>query len=227
MENSVNSTNSVFSNVFYYFILLVFISFVLMIIIFYINYSVVVCGPDGKIGFLDYLSYVDIYAPLCKEPEAVRDYVEREIKQEDEVFHIKNQKYTYPEAYEKCKAYGAKLATYSQLADFYNKGGEFNTYGWSDGQRAYYPVQPETYVKMLKDGKENPPPPGVNGGKFEKGFKFGVNCYGVKPKGEVIQVKKTNVPNADDVCISNPAACKILTSDNISGFNSNKWSIWD
>lgn len=228
-NNLTTKNNSGVSTFFFYFILLIFSIFVIMIIVFYINYSMVVCGPDGKIGFFEYLSYLDINAPFCKEPESVRDYIEREVKKEDEIFHISDQRYTYPEAYEKCKAYGAELATYNQLLNYYNKGGEFLSYGWSSGGNAYYPVQPDTHFKMVKEGKKNPPPYGVNGGRFEKKFKFGVNCYGVKPEGEVVCQKPVESDNNlnNPICKNNPEACNILTTDNISSFNNKKWSIWD
>lgn len=65
---------------------------------------------------------------------------------------------------------------------------------------------------------------GVIGGKFKHNMRFGVNLYGIKPKGEVVQQK-------DPVC-KNKTQCshrakKVLNSDNISQFNPNRWSMYN
>ena len=185
-NNLTTKNNSGVSTFFFYFILLIFSIFVIMIIVFYINYSMVVCGPDGKIGFFEYLSYLDINAPFCKEPESVRDYIEREVKKEDEIFHISDQRYTYPEAYEKCKAYGAELATYNQLVDAYKKGANWCSKGWVKGQMALYPVQEAHWDKVQENEDDNARivcglEAGINGGYHQnKNLQFGVNCYGDK-----------------------------------------------
>ena len=63
------------------------------------------------------------------------------IIENEEVFHIANQDYTYKQGKCKCESYGAKLATKNQITDAYNKGANWCTYGWSEKQEAYYPVQ--------------------------------------------------------------------------------------
>ena len=60
-----------------------------------------------------------------------------------------------------------------------------------------------------------------------KNFKFGVNCYGVKPEGEVVCQRPTDDGRDNPICRENPKACNILTNDSISSFNSKLWSIWD
>jgi hypothetical protein len=105
-----------------------------------------------------------------------------------EVFHIDDSQFTYADAPAVCAAYGAELATLEQIIDAYNHGAEWCGYGWSAGGFALYPTQKATWqtlqgepdtVKRTACGR-----PGVNGGYFDPNTKFGVNCYGFKPKGK-------------------------------------------
>jgi hypothetical protein len=102
----------------------------------------------------------------------------------NEVFNISNNLYTYDDSQAICAAYGAKLATYDQIEDTYNKGGEWCNYGWSDGQMIFFPTQKSTWNKLQTDpkNKNNCGRPGINGGFIANPYmKFGVNCYGTKP----------------------------------------------
>jgi hypothetical protein len=102
----------------------------------------------------------------------------------DEVFNVSNNLYTYDDAAAVCSVYGAKLATYDQVEEAYNKGGEWCNYGWSEGQLALFPTQKTTWSKLQesKTAKNNCGRPGVNGGYMENpDLLFGVNCYGKKP----------------------------------------------
>jgi hypothetical protein len=104
--------------------------------------------------------------------------------QQNEVFNISNNLYTYDDAQSICSSYGANMATYDQIEEAYNKGGEWCNYGWSDGQMAFFPTQKSTWQELQKDPKRknNCGRPGVNGGYFANPYiKFGVNCYGKKP----------------------------------------------
>jgi hypothetical protein len=108
-----------------------------------------------------------------------------QIKLKRQVFNIPENDYVYSDAKALCSAYGARLATYQELENVYNKGGEWCNYGWSDGQMALFPTQQNTYDKLQKiEGHENDcGRPGVNGGYMKNPeLKFGVNCYGYKPK---------------------------------------------
>ena len=84
----------------------------------------------------------------------------------EEVFNISNNKLSYREAQAVCKSYDARLATYDEVEDSYNKGGEWCNYGWSEGQMAFFPTQKETWEKFQKDPtmKNKCGRPGVNGG---------------------------------------------------------------
>ena len=102
----------------------------------------------------------------------------------DEVFNISNNKYTFNDAQAICKSYGSRLATYNEIEDSYNKGGEWCNYGWSDGQMAFFPTQKTSWDKLQKQkGHENDcGRPGVNGGYMKNpNTHFGVNCFGQKP----------------------------------------------
>jgi len=108
-----------------------------------------------------------------------------QLKFRQQPFNIPGNTYTYPDAKALCTAYGARLAKYSEIEDAYNDGGEWCNYGWSEGQMALYPTQKETYDTLQKiEGHERDcGRPGVNGGYIEDpNAKFGVNCYGYKPK---------------------------------------------
>jgi len=103
----------------------------------------------------------------------------------EEVFNIPGNYYSYDDSKAICTAYGAKLASYDQVENAYNKGGEWCNYGWSEGQMALYPTQKSTFQKLQKaKGHEHDcGRPGVNGGYIANPeVKFGINCYGHKPK---------------------------------------------
>jgi hypothetical protein len=108
-----------------------------------------------------------------------------EIKFKKQVFNIPGNYYNYENAKAVCKAYGSELATYEQVEKAYNNGAEWCNYGWSANQLALFPTQQKTYNKLQKTkGHENDcGRPGVNGGYIaNQEVKFGVNCYGNKPK---------------------------------------------
>jgi hypothetical protein len=102
----------------------------------------------------------------------------------DEVFNIGTQAFTYEDAQSVCTSYGARLATYDEVEDAYNKGGEWCNHGWSDGQMILFPTQKGTWDKLQKGkNKSACGRPGVNGGMMENPYsRFGANCFGVKPK---------------------------------------------
>jgi hypothetical protein len=108
-----------------------------------------------------------------------------ELKTRPQVFNIPGNNYVYSDAKALCTAYGSRLATYKELEQTYNEGGEWCNYGWSDGQMALYPTQQSTFDGLQKKpGHENDcGRPGVNGGYMSNpAMKFGVNCFGYKPQ---------------------------------------------
>lgn len=108
-----------------------------------------------------------------------------EIKLMPQVFNIPGNTYGYNDAKALCKAYGSRLATYDEVENAYNSGGEWCNYGWSEGQMALFPTQKKTWDKLQTiEGHENDcGRPGVNGGYIANPkVQFGVNCYGYKPR---------------------------------------------
>lgn len=108
-----------------------------------------------------------------------------EIKIKEQVFHIPGNNYTYDNAGALCKAYGARLATYSEVENSYKNGSEWCSYGWSDRQLALFPTQKDTWNRLQTiEGHENDcGRAGINGGYIANpNVKFGANCYGYKPK---------------------------------------------
>lgn len=209
---------------------IIIISAILFIILlaFLLGYLFSTCHK--KKSFMNYLGDGNIAEP-CDKEYPVLNYDIRELEDEKEVFHIENQIYSYKQAQEKCNAYGSRLATKEELIDAYNKGTEFCSYGWIDGQMAYYPTQKCTWDKLQRNPytRNACGNPGLNGGYFpDNKMRFGATCYGIKPAGEVIKMKKpTCHPKkfCDDP--RNKNACNILKSDEIAPFNNNKWSAWD
>ena len=108
-----------------------------------------------------------------------------EIKLKKQVFNIPGNYYDYGNAKALCQAYGSNLATYEQMEHAYKNGAEWCNYGWSEGQMGLFPTQQKTYNNLQKiSGHENDcGRPGINGGFMANpNIKFGVNCYGYKPK---------------------------------------------
>ena len=103
-----------------------------------------------------------------------------------QVFHVKDNIFTYDDAEAVCKAYGADLATYHQLVDAFKKGANWCSKGWVKGQMALFPVQEEHWKKVRDNEDENARlscglEPGINGGYHQnKNLQFGVNCFGDK-----------------------------------------------
>jgi hypothetical protein len=161
------------------------------------------------------------------------------IPEEDkkEVFNISNNLYTYDDAQAVCSAFDAKLATYDQIESAYNAGAEWCAYGWSEDQMAFFPTQNATWSKLQKDPKKknNCGRPGVNGGYIANPYiKFGVNCYGKKPKPTEADLNRLDAKQNQvfpkstedkklDERVKNwkENADKFLQ---VSSYNTNKWS---
>lgn len=108
-----------------------------------------------------------------------------EIKIKRQVFHVPDNKYTYDDAKAICKAYGSRLANYSDMKKAHEEGADWCGFGWSDGQYAYYPTQMEKWKKLqdIKGHEHDCGRPGINGGYIANpNVRFGINCFGYKPK---------------------------------------------
>jgi len=220
---------------------------ILVIIIVYIvvnliNYYTTTCHKKKK--FFEYLSdfknrdvCLQKFEPIVvpqKIPKIQPMAVPSLFKSpKEEVYHISNQDFTYEQSKCKCASYGGRLATKNEMTDAYNKGGNWCDYGWTEGQNAYYPVQKCHWDKLTRQNKRLPKNkrtycglPGLNGGFFANPeLKFGINCFGVKPKGSLVKAKKP-VCDAPNFCSldENYQASNKLDTDEIAGFNDLKWN---
>jgi hypothetical protein len=157
-----------------------------------------------------------------------------EILIKPQVFNIPGNDYIYPDAKALCSAYGARLATYNEVEEAYNNGGEWCNYGWSEGQMALFPTQKNTYDKLQKiEGHENDcGRPGINGGYMANPkLKFGVNCYGYKPrmneKEEELMATAPIYPKTEkDIAMEKRVKYwkDKLSEILVSPFNHNTWS---
>lgn len=156
-----------------------------------------------------------------------------EIKFHKQVFNIPGNYYTYDKAKALCAAYGAQLATYEQLEQAYNKGAEWCNYGWSANQNALFPTQKTTYntLQTIKGHENDCGRPGINGGYIANpNVKFGVNCYGHKPKITEIEddLMKTASPypqTEEDMAFQREVDTLRSQLDNVlvSPFNHTMW----
>lgn len=157
-----------------------------------------------------------------------------EIELAKQVFHIPGNKYTYQDAEALCDAYDARLASYDEIDTAHDRGAEWCSYGWSQDQLALYPTQKSTYdVLQDIDGHQHDcGRPGINGGYIANpNVRFGVNCYGYKPK---ITPKEQSALNSysvyplthEDIVLDKKAAKyrKKLANIKVSPFNGTTWS---
>ena len=243
-QTNISSTNNTYPNnkIITTMITILFICLFIYLIICIIHYLKTKCYD--KKDFFKYLfdfSNNDVCIketepiPESKKPKpnSTNDILSMIQDKKDEVFHIDNQDYTYEQSKCKCESYGAKLATKAQIVDAYNKGAHWCTYGWTDNKTAYYPVQQCEWNKIkdindrLNNSKNYCGIPGLNGGPFSNTqLKFGVNCFGKKPKGKI---NKEKSPYCEPVNFckleQNYNASNKLPTDEIIGFNNDKWNM--
>jgi len=152
-----------------------------------------------------------------------------------EVFNVSLNDYTFYDAEPLCMALGAELASYEQVKEAWNKGGDWCNYGWTKGQLAIYPTQKETWDKLQggpADEKSACGRPGVNGGYFDNPeMRFGVNCYGIKPEqsanDERLLMENGTIPKTASTLKMDKQIQDIKNNLDMVGilpFNSSKWS---
>jgi hypothetical protein len=159
----------------------------------------------------------------------------KDILRKKEVFHISDNKYNYEDAKAICSAYDGRIANYNELNAAYNEGADWCGYGWSDNQMALFPTQQEKWDKLQKiDGHHHDcGRPGINGGFIDNpNIKFGVNCYGYKPK-----IKSEEAKNMSYQQLYPKTEKELMFEERIeywkhklpdimvSPFNSDNWSI--
>lgn len=148
-----------------------------------------------------------------------------------EVFHVNDAMFTYDQAEAVCAAYDAQLATLEQVIDAYNHGAEWCSYGWTTGGMALYPTQKSTWDALQSEvdtgRRTRCGRPGVNGGYFDPSTKFGVNCFGFKPKGEFKPVAP--LPGKDPQAFRDMVnrVKDMIKSLNLSPYSRKEWSGYD
>ena len=108
-----------------------------------------------------------------------------QIKRVKQVFHIPGNNYGYEDSKAICQAYDSRLANYKDIESAYKKGADWCSYGWSEGQMAYFPTQYDKWNKLqsIKGHENDCGRPGINGGFIDNpNVRFGINCFGYKPK---------------------------------------------
>jgi hypothetical protein len=218
-----------------YIILFIFIVFIILVIWYFIPLSILNYFNYTYItGIFDiFTDHPSISIDVDTTPEntttnSIPNYIPS-----DQVFNIPGNYYNYNDAKSLCNAYGSRLATYSEIENAYNSGAEWCNYGWSDNQMALFPTQSETYNNLQKiSGHEHDcGRPGINGGYISNPkVRFGVNCYGKKPKMSDIeeQLMETSTPyplTEDDIMMEKKTEMlkKKLPEILVSPFNYNNW----
>ena len=226
ISRSMNSSNSSSPSSLLYFILGLLMILMVVVLVIVVYYMMTECKE--KKSLYDYVFDMSspCIVPLSPDDLSKEKKSEFEFPKIEEVFHIANQDYTYDQAKCKCKAYGARLATKEDMIDAFNNGADWCTYGWSEGQQAFFPTQQSTWEELQyhPNRKNDCGRPGVNGGEFvNPEIKFGVNCYGMKTEGKIIREKS---PSKQEFCAKkgNFQAGNILETDRISPFNHNRWN---
>jgi hypothetical protein len=201
------------------------------------------------IQFFKYIFQIDIVAAIFGDVdwaslfETKKAEPEKKVEPEDtsgpkeEVFNVSNNLYNYEDAKAVCRAMGSRLATYDEIEASYMGGAEWTSYGWSEGQHAYFPTQKETWARLqeLKGHEHDLGRPGINGGYFANpNVRLGVNCYGVRPQitaadQALMDAKKNRVvpKTAEERELDMKVEFWKANKDKLlvlSSFNNNKWS---
>jgi hypothetical protein len=181
------------------------------------------------VGVLVYYGYLDLVPPK-KEVKAAPAPVTTVGGPlvGSEVFHVSDKSFTYDEAEAVCAAYDSTLANLEQVIEAYNSGAEWCSYGWSAGAMALYPTQKQTWDALQREidpaKKTACGRPGVNGGYFDPKLKFGVNCFGFKPKGDF--KAPAPLPGVDKTAFDAMVAKfkDMLKSMTVTPFSRQEWS---
>lgn len=157
--------------------------------------------------------------------------------EQNEVFNISTNSFTYEDAKAVCSIYDAELATYDQIEEAYNNGAEWCSYGWSANQMAFFPTQKTTWDKLQESEthKNNCGRPGVNGGYIDNPYiKFGVNCYGKKPDASEYDLNRMKANKIPELPLSKEEKAKQdkiqKWKDNademlrVNSYNKKRWS---
>ena len=158
-------------------------------------YSLLVCLIllNGLMYFFNINLKTSLSDLFSEQPKIDITYFDENNKNEEskipeekkQVFHISGNVYDFDNAKALCKAYDSRLASYDEVEQAYQEGGEWCSYGWSENQLALFPTQQDTYNKLQEiEGHEHDcGRTGINGGFIANpNVRFGVNCFGKKPE---------------------------------------------
>jgi hypothetical protein len=182
------------------------------------------------VGVLVYYGYIELVPPKTTQTEtpAAKPSTGGGPLVGSEVFHVSDKAFIYDEAEAVCAAYGATLATLEQVIEAYNSGAEWCSYGWSAGGMALYPTQKATWDALQREVDSTKRTgcgrPGVNGGYFDPMTKFGVNCFGFKPKGDF--TPPAPLPGVDKTAFDAMVAKfkEMLKSMTVTPWSRQEWS---
>jgi len=158
-----------------------------------------------------------------------------ELVLKNQVFNLPEQTYSYNDAKAVCNAYDSRLASYDEMNAALDKGADWCSYGWSEGQMALFPTQQEKWdtLQKLAGHEKDCGHPGVNGGYIDDAnLKFGVNCFGNKPsvtpdQSSAMRQKPIYKKNADELKFDEQVNYwrNNLSQIQIAPFNHNNWSM--
>ena len=227
--NNVNTSNNVGAS---YVVLL--IEVILWLVLIYVVYINIKKYNDDNVSFqvkLENLFNTKI-SELTINADTKKDVDEddKECDNEDdgkEVFHIANNDFNYNEARNMCEKYNSRLANYDEIENAYKNGANWCSYGWSKDQLALFPTQKSLYneLKQIPGHENDCGRPGINGGYFKNNLiKFGVNCYGVKPKVEKKDIDYTHAINHTPSLTDREKNTTNFKNNNIiAPFNKDQW----
>lgn len=144
-----------------------------------------------------------------------------------EVFHIKNNIFSFDDAPAVCSLYGADLATLEQLKEAHRTGADWCSGGWTKEGLVAYPIQQSTYNKLQENDPQNRGicgQAGINLLRNQPELLYGVNCYGVKRRPVGAEKLKEKVLSDRDLEIQRKMAQFRQLDISLSPYNSDKWS---
>jgi hypothetical protein len=143
-----------------------------------------------------------------------------------EVFHVKNNIFSFADAPAVCKLFGAELASLEQLKNAHSKGADWCSGGWTKEGLVAYPIQQETYDKLQENDPKNRGicgMPGINKLRNDQDLLYGVNCFGAKREAQGLEKIKSSLLSDKDIDTQNRMARLKSLPMELDPFNITKW----
>ena len=144
-----------------------------------------------------------------------------------EVFHIKNNIFSYSDAPAVCALYGANLASIEELKKAHSNGADWCSGGWTKEGLVAYPIQQQTYDKLQENDPQNRDIcglPGINLLRNDPDLLYGVNCYGIKRRPIGAEKLKQNIMSDKDLEKQQKMAQFRQLDITLTPYNQDKWS---